>query len=66
MSVSAVPHVNRGYAYAAMSELRSDRAQLLADIATDADPQIIAADKLNVASTLHRVNSQTGRLNILA
>jgi hypothetical protein len=66
MSVSAVSHVNRGFAYAAMSELRSDRAQLLADIAAGADAQIIAADKLNVTSTMHRVNATTGRLDTLA
>jgi hypothetical protein len=66
MSVSAVHTVSRWSTYAAMTEVRSDRAQLLADIAAEADPQIIAADKLNVTSSTHRLTAQAGRIDVLA
>ena len=66
MSVATVSHVNRWSAYAAMSEVRSDRAQLLADIAAGADAQVIAADKLSVTSSTHRLTSQTGHLDTFA
>lgn len=67
MSVNAVhTTVNRWSTYAAMTEVRSDRAQLIADIAAGADPQIIAADKLNVTGSTHRLTAQAGRINVLA
>jgi hypothetical protein len=66
MSVAAASRASHWSTYAAMSELRSDRAQLLADIAAGADAQIIAADKLNVNSTMHRVTVQAGRLDTVA
>lgn len=65
MSVTAVPSASRWSTYPLMSEVRSDRAQLLADIAAGADPQIIAADKMNVTSSTHRLNLQAHRIDVV-
>jgi hypothetical protein len=56
--------VNTGTTYAAMAELRAHRAQLLADLAANAGAQIIAADKVKITSSTHRLSVQAGRFDI--
>jgi hypothetical protein len=62
---TAVSSTRLGTAYAAMAQLRADRAQLLADLAAQASPQIIAADKTNVSLSNHRVTVHAGRLDTI-
>jgi hypothetical protein len=63
MKISATA-VNPWNPYNAWTELRADRAQLAADIAGKASPQVIAADKAGIAGSSRRLSVQAGRLDL--
>ena len=64
--MTSFPQVNRWTAVAAMTEVRSYRSQLSADLAANASAQVIAADKANISTSARRLSLQAGRLDAIA
>jgi hypothetical protein len=61
-----VTSVNPWMSYRAWSELRADRAQLAADLAAKASPQVIAADRAGLTDSNRRYGIEAGRLDRMA
>jgi len=64
MTTSATA-VNPWTPYHAWTKLRADRAQLVADLAANASPQVIAADRATIAGSSRRLSVQAGRIDVL-
>jgi hypothetical protein len=62
---ASVTSVNPWMSYHAWTELRADRAQLAADLAAKASPQVIAADQAGLTDSNRRYSIQAGRLDRL-
>jgi len=67
MTVAVAPTADtaRWSAYNAWAQLRTDRAQLLADLASHAPPQVIVADRATLASSQQQfVHRRTTGLDV--
>jgi hypothetical protein len=66
MNVTASTSASAGWtALAAWSEVRHARAQLTADIAAGADPQVIAADRGVMVSSAQRLTHSASKIDLL-
>jgi hypothetical protein len=64
MKITASPSAGWA-ALAAWTEVRGARAQLAADLAAGADPQVIAADKASIMGRGHRLAQSASKIDLL-
>ena len=65
MTVTRAPSA-RMTAFVAASQVQAARAQLRADVAAGADPQLIAADNSAIMSLHHRIAHSPTRVDVTA